>query len=98
MQDHDQQQWREEAACTQTDPEAFYPEPGASAAPALRICATCTVHIECLRDSLDRRDIAFGVRGGLTPSQRRTLMRQHTGRRPHDHADHPPRSSSVASD
>lgn len=79
MRDHDQQQWREEAACTQTDPEAFFPEPGASAVPALRICAVCPVRTECLRDALDRRELAFGVRGGLTPTQRRALLRQSAG-------------------
>jgi WhiB family redox-sensing transcriptional regulator len=80
MSHDDRRQWREEAACTQTDPEAFFPEPGASAAPALRICTTCTVRAECLHDALKRRDVTFGVRGGLTPTQRRALLRQGAGR------------------
>jgi len=80
MRHHNQHLWREEAACTQTDPEVFFPLPGASAAPAQRICAECPVRTECLTDALHRRDVAFGVRGGLTPTQRRELLRQSSGR------------------
>lgn len=58
----------------------FYPEPGASAAPALRICAVCTVRTDCLIDAMNRRDVTFGVRGGLTPTQRRALLRQGAAR------------------
>jgi WhiB family redox-sensing transcriptional regulator len=54
--------------------KVFFPEPGANATPARRICATCPVRTDCLRDALEHRDIAFGVRGGLTPTQRRALL------------------------
>lgn len=68
------QDWREEALCTQTDPEIFFPEPGANATPARRICRACPVCTECLTEALNHRDVAFGVRGGLTPTQRRVLL------------------------
>lgn len=74
------QHWREEALCAQTDPEIFFPEPGQSPRAAKQVCADCPVRTQCLTDALDRRDIAFGVRGGLTPTQRRVLLR-HTGGR-----------------
>lgn len=72
--------WREEAMCAQTDPEIFFPEIGANAARARQICHTCPVRTDCLRDALDHRDVAFGVRGGLAPTQRRELLRQGTRR------------------
>lgn len=74
------QQWRQEALCAQTDPEIFFPEPGANATPARRICAGCHVRTDCLRDALEHRDIAFGVRGGLTPTQRRALLNEQNRR------------------
>lgn len=74
------QHWREDSLCTQTDPEIFYPLPGQSPRAAKQICAACPVRTECLNDALAYRDIAFGVRGGLTPTQRRELLRQATRR------------------
>jgi WhiB family redox-sensing transcriptional regulator len=71
---HQPQQWREDALCAQTDPEIFFPEIGANATPARRICTRCPVRTQCLTDALESRDIAFGVRGGLTPTQRRALL------------------------
>jgi WhiB family redox-sensing transcriptional regulator len=68
------QHWRDEALCAQTDPEIFFPEPGQSPHAAKQVCAECPVRVECLTDALDHRDIAFGVRGGLTPTQRRELL------------------------
>ena len=74
------QRWRAEALCAQTDPEAFFPEIGANATLARRICAACPVRTSCLTDALQTRDVAFGVRGGLTPTQRRALLRDQAGR------------------
>lgn len=73
------QHWREEADCATTDPEVFFPEPGQSPNAAKQVCAECPVRAECLIDALAHRDIAFGVRGGLTPTQRRELL--HSGAR-----------------
>lgn len=70
------QQWREEALRAQIDPEIFFPEPGQSPNAAKEVCAGCPVRTECLHDALTHRDIAFGVRGGLTPTQRRELLPQ----------------------
>ena len=76
----ERQQWREAALCTQTDPEIFFPEVGANATRASQVCATCPVRVDCLTDALNTRDIAFGVRGGLTPTQRRALLNASTRR------------------
>jgi WhiB family transcriptional regulator, redox-sensing transcriptional regulator len=54
------------------DPELFFPAPGehGKAARAKRICARCPVRAACLADALASRD-GFGIRGGLTPNERR---------------------------
>lgn len=75
MPDDTHRDWREQALCAQTDPELFFPEPGQSPRAALRVCADCPVRTHCLTDALTRRDIAFGVRGGLTPQQRQAVLR-----------------------
>ncbi len=67
--------WRDEATCRQVDAQLFFPEPGANSTAARRVCAVCPVRAECLGDALDRRDIAYGVLGGLTPRERRELLR-----------------------
>ena len=77
---HRPQDWREEARCTETDPEVFFPEVGANATTARRICTDCPVRSHCLADALENRDIAFGVRGGMTPIQRRALLNEQARR------------------
>src|SRR5262245_45714039 len=66
--------WQEQALCTQTDPEAFFPEPGRLANAAKRICARCDVRGECLEYAL-ANDERFGIWGGLTEHERRELRR-----------------------
>lgn len=67
--------WRESALCAQTDAEAFFPVKGASTRPAKRVCAACPVTAECLADAL-ATDERYGVRGGLSARERRSLLRQ----------------------
>jgi len=64
--------WEERALCSQTDPEAFFPEKGGNAKEAKRICGRCEVKQECLEDAL-ARDERFGIRAGLSERQRRKL-------------------------
>lgn len=69
--------WTDSAACAQTDPELFYPEKGASPLVAIRVCADCPVRRECLNQALTWEsqpgNLPYGVWGGLTAEQRRTL-------------------------
>ena len=67
--------WHDLARCAETDPEMFFPEKGESARPAKRVCAGCEVRAECLQDALDRGE-RFGVWGGLSERERRTLASQ----------------------
>jgi WhiB family redox-sensing transcriptional regulator len=76
--------WMDLALCAETDPEAFYPEPGEPAGPAKRVCMACEVRAECLDYALGHMngwyDIAqYGVWGGKSARQRRRLLR---GREP----------------
>jgi WhiB family redox-sensing transcriptional regulator len=74
-----ERQWRDQALCRETDPEAFFPEKGQSPTAARQVCAGCPVRTECLADALTRRDVTFGVLGGMTPRERRDLLHQSTG-------------------
>ena len=67
--------WQEDALCSQTDPEAFFPEKGGSTRDAKRICAQCTVKSECLEYAL-KNDERFGIWGGLSERERRRLRRR----------------------
>jgi WhiB family transcriptional regulator, redox-sensing transcriptional regulator len=54
------QAWLDQAACRDTDPERFFPEPGeqVKAAEAKAICASCQVRDHC-------RDLAVKAAGGI---------------------------------
>lgn len=78
--------WHEQAACRESDPDLFHPEPGVNPHEAKRICAACPVLAQC-------RAYAFhigeehGVWGGLSADERRQQYPRHpraTGGR-HDH-------------
>lgn len=67
-------EWRDNALCAQTDPEAFYPEKGGSTREAKRICTMCSVRMDCLEEAL-ANDERFGIWGGLSERERRRLHR-----------------------
>jgi WhiB family redox-sensing transcriptional regulator len=73
--DDDEPRWQEQALCSQTDPESFFPEKGGSTREAKRICAACDVKQECLEYAL-QRDERFGIWGGLSERERRRLRRK----------------------
>jgi hypothetical protein len=66
-------EWVALALCAETDPEAFFPEPGNSnastIAQAVRICRRCDVREDCL-EYADQHGIPHGIWGGETPNQR----------------------------
>lgn len=72
--------WHEKAACRDKDPELFFPAGNASAAyrqieKAKSICNECNVSAVCLRYAL-RHSQDFGVWGGLSEDERRSLKRR----------------------
>lgn len=71
----DERSWLDDARCRGTDPDRFFVRGAAQAKPAVRICQGCPVQEECLDYALTN-DIDFGVWGGLTERQRRSLRRR----------------------
>ena len=68
-------EWRLDALCAETDPEAFFPEKGGSTREAKRVCTGCSVRAECLEAALTN-DERFGIWGGLSERERRRLRLQ----------------------
>ena len=66
--------WRDYALCSQTDPEAFFPEKGGSLEQARKICNACDVRDSCLAWALENGEDQ-GVWGGLSSRERRALQR-----------------------
>ncbi|MBN9795136.1 WhiB family transcriptional regulator [Pseudonocardia sp. TMWB2A] len=71
--------WREDAACAGLDTELFFPvdDRAASVETPRRVCRGCPVRAACLADVLATEDPArrYGITGGTTPGERRTLHR-----------------------
>lgn len=72
---NDERPWMVFGACRGQDPNLFFPDSARTAREAVAICNTCPVVEECLDYSLEARE-RFGVWGGLTDKQRRSLLRQ----------------------
>ncbi|MEV4948896.1 WhiB family transcriptional regulator [Streptomyces sp. NPDC053755] len=73
--------WRASAACTNVDPDLFFPV--GTGAPALiqaeeakEVCRRCPVRRECLEWAMDDSRQVTGVWGGLTEDERRSLKRR----------------------
>lgn len=75
---HAEMDWVNRAACAGVDPDLFFPEKGDAArstsAAAKRVCAGCVVRSLCLQHALENR-IKVGIWGGLSPKERRLLVR-----------------------
>lgn len=67
--------WQEQALCRQTDPEAFFPEPGYGVTlPAKKTCLRCEVRQQCLNYALENHE-RHGIWGGLSERQRRRILK-----------------------
>jgi WhiB family redox-sensing transcriptional regulator len=78
IEDDGRQAWLDQAACRDTDPERFFPEPGeqVKAAEAKAICAGCQVRDHCLDLAVKAAgglDQDHGVFGGTLPAERSPL-------------------------
>ncbi|MER6464549.1 WhiB family transcriptional regulator [Streptomyces sp. NPDC001288] len=67
-------EWTESAACRGTNPDQLFVQ-GARQRRAKILCHGCVVRTECLVEALDNR-VEFGVWGGMTERERRTLLRR----------------------
>ncbi len=68
-------EWQAKALCSQTDPEAFFPEKGGSTRDAKKVCTECEVKVECLEYALANQE-RFGIWGGLSERERRKLHKK----------------------
>ncbi|HEU5484130.1 MAG TPA: WhiB family transcriptional regulator [Microlunatus sp.] len=78
--------WYDYAACQEKDPELFFPIGTTGPAvlqleEAKRVCASCPVKSLCLEWAMLAR-IDYGVWGGLSEDERRTLKRRNSRDRP----------------
>lgn len=67
--------WTIDALCTQSDPDAWFPDHTGTTAESRMvkaICQQCPVVAECLQVAIDNHEI-HGIWGGLTPMERRRL-------------------------
>lgn len=74
----DDREWMIDAACTQVDPEIFFPNKGGSSKQAKKICARCDVREQCLEFGLktDRGKTLHGIFGGKSERERRAIAKQ----------------------
>lgn len=73
--DTDDHTWFSQALCRETHPDALFVR-GAAQRRAAVICRHCPVMQACAAEALDNR-VEFGVWGGMTERQRRSLLKQH---------------------
>lgn len=66
--------WRLDALCAQTDPDAFHPETGGATATATAVCRRCPARRACLDHALTTGEL-HGVWGGTTAQERRRLLK-----------------------
>lgn len=76
--------WRDGAACRDTDPDLFFPVGTTGPAvdqisAAKQVCATCPAKEPCLEFALITNQDS-GVWGGTSEEERRVLRRQHVAR------------------
>lgn len=69
------QEWRADAACTNTDQGIFFPQRGESAQPAKAVCGNCQIQDKCLEFAL-AKSIKFGIWGGTSEKERLRLRKQ----------------------
>jgi len=66
--------WKSEGVCAQTDPDAYFPEPGGSSRDAKQTCMVCEVRPQCLQYAIDTEQY-WGVWGGVTQNELRRMIR-----------------------
>jgi WhiB family redox-sensing transcriptional regulator len=67
--------WEADAACRGMEPSLFFPINDDDSVEALNVCRACPVREECLAWALETRE-RFGVWGGTTERQRRSILRR----------------------
>ncbi len=74
------QKWQDQAACRALAVETFFPPAEQESEVAKAVCSTCTVRQPCLEFAIAEGE-RFGIWGGLTSQERRTVaMKQRKAR------------------
>ena len=73
------EEWQDRAACKRIQVELFFPPAEQEADDAKAVCATCEVRQPCLEFAIAAGE-RFGVWGGLTPQERRSLVAKRRSR------------------
>lgn len=67
--------WWSDAACRGLPLDLFFPE-GSPSPAAITTCEACPVRVDCLADEVGvPDDEILGIRAGLTPEERRDLLK-----------------------
>lgn len=75
------EEWQDDALCAEIGDELFFPPKGGSYKEGKAVCGKCDVRDQCLayimklETGIDNR---FGLYGGLSPNERRRLVRKKT--------------------
>lgn len=86
----ERESWHDDALCNEYPADLWFPEKGSHSDEAKLICTGCPVKDECLAFALENGE-RFGIWGGLTETERRTLARQRGLRRSTSRRDGRPR-------
>jgi WhiB family redox-sensing transcriptional regulator len=73
------QEWQEHASCRTIPVELFFPLVEQEAEDAKTVCQACLVRDQCLEFAIAAGE-RFGVWGGLTPPERRSLVAKRRAR------------------
>jgi WhiB family redox-sensing transcriptional regulator len=73
------QEWQADAACRSIPVELFFPLVDHESDDAKTICFQCAVREPCLEAAIEAGE-RFGVWGGLTPQERRSLVSKRRAR------------------
>jgi WhiB family transcriptional regulator, redox-sensing transcriptional regulator len=73
--------WQVHAACAGMNGDLFFPGQGESVKEAKAVCVTCPVINECLDYAMTGRE-KFGIWGGTTERERRSMRRRRTSHTP----------------
>ena len=73
------QDWQEQASCREVPVELFFPPAEQEADEAKAVCHTCAVREPCLEFAIAAGE-RFGIWGGLTSQERRSLVAKRRSR------------------
>lgn len=68
--------WTDLALCAEVDINIMFDKDVAVQKIAKDLCRRCEVSSECLSEAILTNDNEYGIRGGLTPNERKRLIKK----------------------